>query len=540
MAFDAQVDSFPHRASADISSLLARMTRLIRKPLIWTHRYLGMALSLLFLMWFLTGIGMIYSRGMPRLTPEMRLARLAPLDLSEILLSPVEAAGAAGVLAPQPETTLLTVLGRPAYRFGGRGTTIVFADDGEVLKSLTLDQAIGIASRFLDVPPGQISYDTMLGEPDQWTMTLTQHLPMFRLRVDDGAGTEVYVAPREAEVVQMTTRRGRALAWVSVIPHFLYFRSLRLDGDLWNLLMVWGPGLGVVVALVGLILGVLHFRWSRPFRLSRISHYIPYRGWLRWHYAAGLIFGVLTLTFVASGLLSMEPWAWTQRDESLAGATRQAFPGGTGDLADYRRPGAGELGEAAFEVKEIALTGVLGEPHYVVRGAAAVPAAMGWPDGGHQPYFVERSRDHERVVVSARTFQVREPLEAWEIADRLEAAVGSPARESTLLTEYDAYYYSREGRSPLPVVRVKLDDPDETWLYVDPDTTEVTGRISRVNRMERWLYAGLHTFDFPVLYSRRPLWDAILVVFCLGGALVSGLGVLMGARRVGLPRPANS
>jgi PepSY-associated TM region len=508
------------------------MTKLIRKPLIWTHRYLGIALSLLFLMWFLTGIGMIYSRGMPRLTPEMRLARMAPLDLDAIRLSPAEAAGAAGVLALDPETTLLTVLGRPAYRFEGRSTTVVFADDGEVLESLTLDQAIGIASRFLDVPRGKITYDTMLEEPDQWTMTLTRNLPMFRLKVDDGAGTRVYVAPREAEVVQMTTRRGRALAWVSVIPHFLYFRSLRLDGELWNLLMVWGPGLGVVVALVGLILGVLSFKGSRPFRISEIPRYLPYRGWLRWHYATGLVFGILTLTFVASGLVSMEPWDWTQRDESLADATRRAFPGGTGKLDDYRRPGAEELSAVGFEVKEVGLTRVLGEPQYVIRGAPAIPAAMGWPDGGHQPYFVKRSRDAQREVLSARTFDAREPLDSGEIAERLEAAAAAPALESTLLREYDAYYYSREGRSPLPVVRVKLDDPEKTWLYVDPDTTQISGRISRVNRIERWLYAGLHTFDFPVLYARRPLWDAVLVVVCLGGALVSGLGVLMGARHV--------
>ena len=36
-----------------------------RKLLILIHRYLGTTLCLLFLMWFLTGIGMIYSRGMP-------------------------------------------------------------------------------------------------------------------------------------------------------------------------------------------------------------------------------------------------------------------------------------------------------------------------------------------------------------------------------------------------------------------------------------------------------------------------------------------
>ena len=106
------------------------MKAALRKLLIYGHRYLGMALSLLFLMWFLTGIGMIYSRGMPRLTPETRLARMAPIDLDAVRFTPIEAVSKAGLIGPGPQTTLLTVLGRPAYRYDGRGTDIV-ADTGE-------------------------------------------------------------------------------------------------------------------------------------------------------------------------------------------------------------------------------------------------------------------------------------------------------------------------------------------------------------------------------------------------------------------------
>src|SRR5262249_41660180 len=62
-----------------------------RKLLVLVHRYLGTALCLLFFMWFLTGIGMIYSRGMPRLTAQARLARLPVLDMERIRLSPPEA-----------------------------------------------------------------------------------------------------------------------------------------------------------------------------------------------------------------------------------------------------------------------------------------------------------------------------------------------------------------------------------------------------------------------------------------------------------------
>jgi hypothetical protein len=318
-----------------------------------------------------------------------------------------------------------------------------------------------------------------------------------------------------------------------VIPHFLYFRALRLDGELWTFLMTWGPGLGLIVALAGLVIGVVHFRPSRPFRFSRIPSYLPYRGWLRWHYAAGLVFGVVTVTFVWSGLLSMEPWSWTLRDSSLAGATRRAFPTGTGEIGEYPRPDAGGWRQVlgSGEVREVAFTRILGEPHLVARSAAEVPAAMGWPDGGHQPYFVQRSSDPARTVFSG-TLETQDPLTTSEVVARISETITARVEAADWLDAYDTYYYSREGRSPLPVVRVKLADPDETWLYVDPGVAQVVGRINRVNRMERWLYAGLHTFDFPFLYERRPLWQAVIVTFCLGGAFISGVGFLLGLNRI--------
>lgn len=510
--------------------------RALRKLLILGHRYLGMALSLLFLMWFVTGIGMMYSRGMPRLTPEMRLARLAPVELDAVRLTPIEAASTAGLIDPGARTTLLTLLDRPAYRFDGRGTDIVFADTGERFGELALEDAIGIAARFAGVSGDRVRYDGLLTAPDQWTLTLGRQLPMYKLAVDDGAGSEVYVSARLGEVVQFTTRRGRALSWISVIPHFMYFEALRMRAGLWSGIMTWGAGLGVVLAALGLVLGVIRFRPRRPFRLSRIGAYVPYAGGLRWHVTLGLVFGVLTLTFAFSGFLSLEPWEWSLRDFSLEDATRQAFPSGTGNLADYppidaaswpRVPGGGEI-------REIAFTRILGEPHFVARGAAAVPAAIGWPDGGHQPYFVQRSVDPERTVVAAADMALRrEPIAADTILSRLERAI-QDARVLAVdtLDAYDAYYYSREQRSPLPVLRVKLDDADATWLYIDPYVAQVVGRVNRVNRAERWLYAGLHTFDFPFLYDRRPLWDIVIIVFCLGGALLSGIGVVLGFKRI--------
>src|SRR5438105_13104650 len=62
-----------------------------RKWLILSHRYLGIVLSLLFVMWFVSGIAMIFSRGMPELTRDMRMERLTGLNMGAVKLKDPEA-----------------------------------------------------------------------------------------------------------------------------------------------------------------------------------------------------------------------------------------------------------------------------------------------------------------------------------------------------------------------------------------------------------------------------------------------------------------
>jgi len=79
---------------------------------------------------------------------------------------------------------------------------------------------------------------------------------------------------------------------------------------------------------------------------------------------------------------------------------------------------------------------------------------------------------------------------------------------------------------------VKLGDPDNTWVYLDPEVAQVVGQVNRQNRIERWLYNALHTLDFSVLYYNRPLWDVVVIVLSLGGTVVSTIGLFMGLKRL--------
>jgi uncharacterized iron-regulated membrane protein len=496
-----------------------------RKWLILTHRYLGILLSLMFVMWFVTGIGMIYSRGMPRMTPQVRLSRLTPLELSNVRLSPAAAAAQADLEQPGGRVTLLTVMGRPAYRFGN--STTVFADTGEIMTEISAADARTIAADFVKVHPDKIHDAEEMTEPDQWTITLTRQLPLYKFSVNDQARTDLYVSPQSAEVVQVTTRASRVLSWVSTIPHFLYFLPLRVTNGVWQKAVIWTSALACVLAVLGIVLGIVQFRRSRP--------HIRYAGMMRWHYITGLIFGVLTLTWAFSGLLSMEPWAWTERDE-IDRRTRQAFTTRPLDLERIPNvePAIWARVLQGHPLKEIEFVQMFGEPYYIARTSPDERALVGWPDGGHQPYFVSRNPDTARFVIAANSFEVKQkPFDTETLVRRLkEANPDAPILESAVLTQYDAYYYSRDNQAPLPVVRVKFADRDKTWVYVDPAVAEVVGNVNRYNRVERWLYNGLHTLDLPFLYYNRPLWDVTVILLSLGGTAVSVIGLLMGMKRL--------
>ena len=213
--------------------------RLLRKALILIHRYLGILLSLLFLVWFISGIAMIYARGMPDLTPQTRIERMPDLELSSIRLTLGQALRKAELGAAPSSVELLTVLNRPAYRFDG---ITVFADTGEML-DMTPERAAEAARLFVGLPEAQVRPAGVLTAVDQWTIGKRGLLPLHKFTVDDGSGTEVYVSEVSGEVAGMTTRGSRTLAWVAAIPHWLYFRGLRTQPLLWRNTVLWLSGI---------------------------------------------------------------------------------------------------------------------------------------------------------------------------------------------------------------------------------------------------------------------------------------------------------
>ena len=51
--------------------------------------------------------------------------------------------------------------------------------------------------------------------------------------------------------------------------------------------------------------------------------------------------------------------------------------------------------------------------------------------------------------------------------------------------------------------------------------------------VNRWLYHGLHSLDFPWLYNYRPLWDVVVITFMVGGTALCVTSLVLAWRVLG-------
>jgi hypothetical protein len=279
--------------------------------LILVHRYVGLAFCLIFVIWFASGIVMVYKR-LPEYTPEERLARMPALDADGFRITPAQALEASGFGEAPRRVVLTSFQGRPVYRFFvDFGSSTVFADDGSFVDVVDRDGALAIAARAFPESRGRTTYLAGLEQSDQWTINnrFESSGVLHHIALGDAAGTQVYIAEATGEIVQKTDRSSRFWGYLGPVMHWFYFTPLRAErGPLWNNLIVWGSVIGCGLCVLGIVIGVYRFSASRRFR--RGTSMTPYVGWLQWHHYAGLLFGVFTFTWTFSGLLTMTPFNW--------------------------------------------------------------------------------------------------------------------------------------------------------------------------------------------------------------------------------------
>jgi hypothetical protein len=205
------------------------MARSLKRWWYVTHRWLGIALCLLFAMWFVSGVVMMYV-GYPKLTVHERLAHLPPLQADAGLLPPQQALYLAGQQQPLRELRLsASRAGHPVYQLTpakglhqgpSAGTVMVDARTGRILPPA--DEATALASAAAWA--GSSSQLTYLGTLEEDAAThsraLDAHRPLHKVALADG--TWLYVSGPTGDVVRDATRSERAWNYAGAWLHWLY------------------------------------------------------------------------------------------------------------------------------------------------------------------------------------------------------------------------------------------------------------------------------------------------------------------------------
>lgn len=489
----------------------------MKRYLFLVHRWLGVALCLFMAMWFFSGAVMMYV-GYPKLTTSERLERLPGLDSTSCCISLGEALLAAGVDENPKGVRLTSVSSVPRYvmTFDKQRIVAVDAQSGKRIDAVSASDAIEAASAFSKGE--KVTYLDLLQE-DAWTHSkaLDAHRPLHRVQIQDGDETLLYVSSLTGEVVRDATKTERAWNWVGAWIHWLYpFRGGALD-KYHRDIIVYTSLAATLLSVVGLAVGVM--RWRLKGRYSNKSK-SPYRAsFMRWHHFLGLGFGVVAVAWIFSGLLSMNPWkvfdsGGKPMDElAYSGGAIKAenFPANLGKLLK-------KLHLDGTTVRELEWRMLDGNGYYIA-----------FEGSGHTKIVHASNGDSSFVMF---------PFELLE-ATGARLVAGARVKSREILGEYDFYYYARAPHTMsghvekrLPVLRLKFDDPNSTWVHLDPYTGMVVGKLDDHQRVRRWFFALLHSWDWLPLLERRPLWDALLILLSIGGFLVSYTGIVIGWHRL--------
>ncbi|MBD9362981.1 PepSY domain-containing protein [Methylomonas fluvii] len=520
----------------------------MKKSLNWllyeTHRWLGVVLALFVFFWFFTGIAIIYSTPTTQ-SRSQQLAHAESLAPEAGWLSLGEAWERSAeqrklfVAQHQSKPANMGEHGAQAKTEAGNGAeaAVGIADARLVRQNdepfwLVEDtKGARFALSALDGSLRETSVEQALRIADDWFKRegINQNLqvvetveapiilrnqdalrPFHRVASDDG--DELLISARTGEVLHASTRIDRAFYYAGNWLHL--FKPLeaiglgqyRHDVQLWS-------GLGATIACItGLIIGWL--RWRPGFNGKPTysqGRTQPYREfWFKWHFWSGLIGGTVALSWALSGFIDTNP----------------------GKLFSEANPSRQELNRYLGKVLPDAMRNWQPGPLNTAEGKDIVELA--WRRLGSEAVLLAYGRDGQRLPQAVDgAVQQFNKISVTEAIQRV--AEDTPIASQELLDDYDSYYYPRHNQSlvekPLPVVSVQLADEAGTRFYLDPQDGSLLAKLDRSRRVFRWLYSGLHHWDFGWLYH-RPIWDAWMLTWVGFGLVLGASSLVVGWKRL--------
>jgi hypothetical protein len=514
--------------------------KFLNRLLYQVHRWVGVVLGLFMFFWFFTGLVIMYSTPTTQnrsqqlahaetLAPEvgwLSLGEAWDRSADQRKTAEPKPKAAAGTEAQSSkgkdgdavisiaEARLVRSAGEPVWLIeDSQGQRFALsALDGSVRKT-TPDQALKIAENWFNANSNSAIKASFLETVDKPIILRNQDAlsPFHRVAVGDGG--EMLISSRTGEVLHVSSRWDRAFYWAGNWLHLLKpLESIGL-GKIRNDAQLWLSLSATIATLTGLIIGWLRWRpgfGGKPTYSEGRTQ--PYREfWFKWHFWSGLIGGIVVLSWALSGFLDTNPG----KIFSTANPSRQEMNRYLGNqLPDAMR---------------------LWQPALPVLLALAVDTdivELGWRRLGGDAVLLAHSRDGQRLpqMLDGALPQFNQA----SLVAAVQRVVGNAEVETqTVLNEYDSYYYPRHHQSlvekPLPVLLVQLADDAGTRFYLDPQDGRLLARVDRSGRVLRWLYSGLHHWDFGWIYH-RPIWDVWMLIWVSFGLVLGASSLVVGWR----------
>ncbi len=483
----------------------------------WTylvHRWLGIGGCLLMLLWFVSGMVMLFI-GYPKLTPGERLAALPVLadarDLQGLSVLPA-------AVQAEPESVALTTLrGEPAYVVrNGRNVGAWSAYTGQALLPVSAQRAEASAAQFAG---GQAFVGATRVDEDRWTHSraLDAHRPLYRVEVGGAQPGDVYVSSHTGEVVQDAPHVQQRWNYVGAWLHWLYFLRMQSVDPVWTWVVIALSALCTVAAISGIVVGVWRWRFRGHYRTGAKTPYVE--PWMRWHHLIGLVAAAFVFTWIFSGLMSMNPLG-------VFSSTREAI-----DSGRYRGG-------------TVAVDGALGEPAALlaaVDDARFKPVEIQWRriDGELFAVLLDGQRETRIVSGSDGHLQVARLLPAAWLQQKVRALSDAPMQRYWVQLAADAYFYPRAPEAMngaavrrLPVAVADFGDAEATRVYLDLATGDPLLTMGRRERVGRWLFYFLHSWDLPAMLRQDTARLAVLLLLSLAGAALCATATVIGYRRL--------
>jgi hypothetical protein len=465
------------------------------------HRRLGLVLGPAVLLWFLSGVVLLWV-PYPSLTEGEWFSMAGALSTRECCVSFTSLVQQ--LERPEGiESLRLRMVGdRPvvvAQSLNG-SLAAVSADGDDVLAPFTQEEIERIVRPFA---AGRMIDEVELIDHDVWTVhqRFDPYRPLWKVQLSGEHGPVLYVSSVTGDVVQDTTAEERRWNLVGAVMHWWYWPSLRRHWAWWDQLVWWLSGVGTVMVFAGSLV------------LSRDCMQRGWRGGLaegrQVHRWLGVLAGISACCWMLSGWLSMDHGRWFS-DGKVNAEDRERFMGGRFSRSDVAGMADFSARLADETVKEIRLIKMNGIVHLVARTSPSRQAIreMTGPDESPRETFQD-----EVVRAAARSL-----LGDGVLTISKRGGNGSPSCSAT------------DNDAELPFLQVETSGHESRGVLVDGRIGVAMERLDSSRRLYHQLFDSLHRWDVSWLSQHCDLRRMLMSLWCVCGAGLAGSGVWVGLR----------